>query len=92
MIVYNNTNQMEFIGFLISIFGTLITIVGLIVAIVQINKTKKISAAAYSAASEAKKAIKNTIVISDLSTKIKIFQEIQNYILNIQGNPPALPG
>jgi hypothetical protein len=45
-------------------------------------KTQKISNAAYSAAKEAKSAIKGTIVISNLSAIVKSMQEIQNDILN----------
>jgi hypothetical protein len=69
-------------GFLITIVSSLITIVGFIFTIIQIIKTKRISNAAYNAASEAKMAIKNTIVISDLSKRIKSIQEIQNDIVN----------
>jgi hypothetical protein len=70
------------LGFYITIFSSLITIIGLVITIIQIFKTKKISNAAYSAASEAKTVIKNTIVISDLSKQVKSIQEIQNDIIN----------
>lgn len=70
------------LGFYITIFSSLITIFGFVITIIQIIKTKKISRAAYSAASEAKTVIKNTIVISDLSKRVKSIQEIQNDIVN----------
>lgn len=70
------------LGFYITIFSSLITIFGFIITIIQIIKTRKISNAAYSAASEAKTVIKNTIVISDLSKLVKSIQEIQNDIAN----------
>jgi hypothetical protein len=70
------------LGFYITIFSSLITIVGFIITIIQIIKTRKISNAAYSAATEAKAVIKNTIVISDLSKRVKSIQEIQNDIVN----------
>jgi hypothetical protein len=70
------------LGFYITIFSSLITIFGFVITIIQILKTKKISNAAYSAASEAKTVIKNTIVISDLSKRVKSIQEIQNDIVN----------
>jgi ppGpp synthetase/RelA/SpoT-type nucleotidyltranferase len=69
-------------GFYVTIIGSLITIVGFIITILQIMKTKKISNAAYSAALEAKSAIKNTIAISNLSARVKSIQEIQNDILH----------
>jgi hypothetical protein len=68
--------------FYITIFSSLITIFGFVITIIQIIKTRKISNAAYSAASEAKTVIKNTIVISDLSKRVKSIQEIQNDIVN----------
>ena len=70
------------VGLLVTIIGSLITIIGFIFTIIQLVKTKKMSTAAFNAASEAKTAIKNTIVISDLSSIIKSMQEIQNDILN----------
>jgi hypothetical protein len=70
------------LGFYITIFSSLITILGFVITIMQIIKTRKISNAAYSAASEAKTVIKNTIVISDLSKRVKSIQEIQNDIVN----------
>jgi hypothetical protein len=70
------------IGFYITIISSLVTIVGFIITIMQIIKTKNISNAAYTAASEAKAAITNTIIISNLSTRVKSVQEIQNDILH----------
>jgi hypothetical protein len=75
-------NKIEIAGFIITLISSLITAVGFIFTIIQIMKTKQISNAAYTAASEAKTVIKNTIVISDLSQKIKSMQEIQNDIVN----------
>lgn len=69
-------------SFIITIASFVITIAGFIIMIIQIRKTQKISTAAYSAASSAKLAIKNTLVISDLSSIIKSMQEIQSDILN----------
>ncbi|GHV07326.1 hypothetical protein FACS189485_17490 [Spirochaetia bacterium] len=40
-------------GVIISLIGSLITTIGFIITIIQIIKTKKISNAAYTAASEA---------------------------------------
>jgi sorbitol-specific phosphotransferase system component IIC len=70
------------VGFIITILSFLITLIGFFVAIIQIMKTKKISKDAYSAASEAKSAMKKIIVISDLSSIIKSIQEIQNDIIS----------
>jgi ABC-type uncharacterized transport system permease subunit len=66
----------------LAIIGFIITVVGFFITIRQIYKTQKISNAAYLAASEAKSAIKSTIIISDLSTIIKSFQEIKDNIRN----------
>ena len=70
------------IGFYITIISSLITVIGFVITIVQIIKTKKISNAAYSAAREAKLAITNTMIISNLSSKVKVIQEIQGDIFN----------
>ena len=70
------------ISFYITIISSLITVTGFLVTIVQITKTKKISHAAYSAAIDAKLAITNTIIISNLSSNVKSIQEIQGDILN----------
>ena len=70
------------LSFIITIVSSLITLIGFIIAIIQIMKTKKISKDAYSAASEANSAIKNTIVIADLGSIIKSIQELQSDLLN----------
>ena len=70
------------IGLYITIISSLITVTGFLITIMQIIKTKKISNAAYSAAKDAKMAITNTIIISNLSSKVKSIQEIQSDILN----------
>jgi len=61
----------------LTVIGFIVTITGFIVTIWQIYKTRKISNAAYS-------AIKSTMVISDLSTLVKLIQEIKNSIRNKQ--------
>jgi hypothetical protein len=70
------------LGFYITIFSSLLTIFGFVITARQIIKTRKISNTAYTASVEAKKAIKNTIVISDLSKRVKSIQEIQDDIVN----------
>jgi len=70
------------IGFYITIMSSLITVTGFVIAIVQINKTKKLSNAAYLASQDAKLAITNTIIVSSLSSKVKSIQEIQGDLLN----------
>jgi hypothetical protein len=67
---------------IITVIGFIITTVCFVITILQLYKTKKLTKAAYTAAVEAKSAMKNVIVISDLSTIIKTIQEIENYIRN----------
>jgi hypothetical protein len=70
------------IGFYVTIISSLITVIGFVITIMQIIKTRKISDAAYSAAEKARSAMQNTIVISNLSARVKSIQEIQNDISN----------
>jgi tRNA C32,U32 (ribose-2'-O)-methylase TrmJ len=65
---------------ILTVIGFVVTMTGFLITIWQIYKTRKISNAAYLAASEAKSAIKNVIVISDLSTIVKLIQEIKTRI------------
>jgi hypothetical protein len=70
------------IGFYVTIISSLVTVIGFVITIMQIYETRKTSDAAYFAAKEATSAIKNTIIISNLSARVKSIQEIQNDILN----------
>ena len=65
---------------MLTIFGFAVTVIGFLITIWQIYKTRKMSNAAYLAASEANSAIKSTIIISDLSGIVKLIQEIKTYI------------
>jgi hypothetical protein len=65
---------------IISIAGFGITLFGFIITIWQVIGAKKMSRSAYLAARSAQAEIKNSIILADMKTAIKLLQEIRNYM------------
>jgi len=75
---------------IVNIVGFGLTVIGFAVTIWQLIKTRKASDAALRAAIKTQKSIETKILISDLSSIVKIFQEIKESIRNKHNNSALL--